>query len=473
MQTNITLKFAPKLPNPSQLSLSLLNLVKLLSVSIALTGCATFSKDGGLDGVKAATAPFVKQKVEWPKTEDAQNKVAARVQELLQQRMDVDTAVQLALLNNKGLQAALYNLGISEADLVQAGRLPNPKFSMLYTRNNGDYKIEQVLTFNIFSLVTMPKMLEIERQNFEKTKKNMALDVLNLAHETRLAFFNAVAANEHVSYSEQVKESAEASAELARRMVKAGNWNQLELAREQSFYAEAVLDYTNVKSQQASAREALSRLLAVPVEALNLQDRLPDLPKAIGDLQAFEKAAFEQRLDLQAMRFETQALASQLGLTRTTRLMNVLEIGPARVLEGKRSAPYKKGVDVSFDLPLFDWSGAKVARAEAIYMQAVNRTAQMAFDAQSEIREAHSRYLTSYQMAKHYRDEIVPIRKKILDENQLRYNGMLISPFELFADARAQVVSVNGYITKLNEFWLAETALQMTLSGSADRKEGK
>ncbi len=168
-----------------------------------------------------------------------------------------------------------------------------------------------------------------------------------------------------------------------------------------------------------------------------------------------------------------QALAKQLGLSKTTRFINVLKFGPARVLEGKRSDPYKKGVDISFELPLFDWGGTKVARAEAIYMQAVNNTAQIDFDAQSEIREAHRRYRTSYEMAKHYRDEIVPLRKKILDEDQLRYNGMLISPFELLADARTQVTSVNGYITKLNEFWLAKTALQMTLTGSANRKEGK
>lgn len=112
------------------------------------------------------------------------------------------------------------------------------------------------------------------------------------------------------------------------------------------------------------------------------------------------------------MRLETQALAKQLGLTKTTRFINVLEIGPARVLEGRRGDPYKKGVDISFELPLFDWGSAKVAKAEATYMQAVNRTAQLAINAQSEIREAYSRYQTNYEVAKHYRDEIVPLRKK-------------------------------------------------------------
>lgn len=447
-------------------------LITLMSASFILGGCATFSKDGGFGGVQQTTQQHIKQDVVWPKTEAEQTKIDERVRALSEQRMDVERAVQIALLNNKGLQASFYQLGISEADVVQAGRLPNPKFSMLYTRNDGDYKIEQILTFNIFSLLTMPKMKEIERQRFEQTKKITAFEVLSLANHTRLAYFNAVAATEQVRYSEQVKESAEASAELARRMVKAGNWNKLEQAREQSFYADAALDYANAKTKQVSAYEALSRLLGVAVNQLVLEERLPDLPKSITELQPFEKTAFEQRLDLQNMRLETETLAKQLGLTKTTRFINVLEIGPARVLEGRRGDPYKKGVEISFELPLFDWGDARVARAESIYMQSVNRTAQIAINAQSEIREAYSSYRASYDIAKHYRDEIVPLRKKIMNENQLRYNGMLVSPFELLADARAQVMSVKSYIESLREFWLADSALQMTLIGSEKMLEG-
>lgn len=447
-------------------------LIALISASFALGGCATFSKDGGLFGVQETTQQHIKQEVVWPKTEAEQSKVAERVKELLQKRMDVDCAVQIALLNNKGLQASFYQLGVSEADVVQAGRLPNPKFSMLYAKNGGEYKIEQVLTFNLFSLLTMPKIQEIERRRFEQTKQATALEVLRLANQTRATYFNAVAATEQVRYSEQVKESAEASAELARRMVKAGNFNKLEQAREQSFYADAALDYANTKNKQVSAYEALSRLLGVSVDQLNLEERLPDLPKAITDLQPFEKTAFEQRLNLKAMKSETEILAKQLGLTKTTRFINVLEIGPARVLEGRRSDDYKNGVDISFELPLFDWSGARVARAEAIYMQSVNRTAQIAINAQSEIREAYNSYRANYDIAKHYRDEIVPLRKRIMNENQLRYNGMLASPFELLADARAQVTSVKSYIESLREFWLADTALQMTLTGNTNMMEG-
>ncbi|MBA3695944.1 MAG: TolC family protein [Methylotenera sp.] len=447
-------------------------LIAIIGCTLALSGCATFSKDGGFGKVQEAINQRIKQEIVWPKTADEHSKVADRVKELIQQRMDLDNAVQLALLNNRGLQASYYELGISEADLVQAGRFPNPKFSMLYTKNGGEYNIEQTLTFNIFSLLTIPKMKEIERQRFERSQQSTAIEVLRLANQTRVAYFNAVAATEQVRYSEQVKESAEASAELARRMVKAGNFNKLEQAREQGFYAEAALDSANARTAQVSAFEALSRLLGVSADDMTLEERLPDLPKALTELQPFEKTAFEQRLDLKAMKSETEILAKQLGLTKTTRFINVLEIGPARVLEGRRSSGYKNGVDISFELPLFDWGGARVARAESIYMQSVNRTAQMAVNAQSEVREAYNSYRSNYDIAKHYRDEIIPLHKKILTENQLRYNGMLISPFELLADARSQVTSVKSYIESLKQFWLSESALHMTLIGSGNMREG-
>lgn len=230
---------------------------------LLLTGCATFSQDGGLGEVKSVVQKHIKQEVVWPKSADEQTTISTRVDEMLAKPISVEDAVQIALLNNKSLQSLLYDLGIAESDIVQAGRLPNPKFSMFYARNHGEYKIEQALTFNIFSLVTMPKVLEIERQHFEKTKQDVALNVLRLAYQTRVAYFNAISTHQQLDYSLQVKTSAEASAELAKRMKRAGNWNSLELAREQGFFADAVLGVLEAKNQQIRAHEALSRLLGV------------------------------------------------------------------------------------------------------------------------------------------------------------------------------------------------------------------
>ena len=199
---------------------------------------------------------------------------------------------------------------------------------------------------------------------------------------------------------------------------------------------------------------------------MKLPEHLPPLPAQATTLQDLEQQTLARRLDVLAAQARAQALAEDLGLTRTTRWINVLEFGPARVQEGAADGGWRTGYEVSVELPLFDWGTARVARAEALYMQAVDGVAATAINARSQLRESHGNYLQAYDVARLYRDEIVPLRKHIGEQNQLRYNGMLISVFELLADARAQVASVSGYIGALKDFWLAQSALDMARLGA-------
>lgn len=443
----------------------------LLVSALILAGCASFSTDGGFGSVERVAKEKLGKEVRLNKTEDDLKTTRDKVTELIKSPLNEDTAVQVALLNNRGLQAKFMELGISEADLVRAGEWPNPKLSLFNASktDNGirDYKIEQVLTFNIFSVFTIPQAVAIEQRRFEQTQRVVAEEVLRLAADTRKAWVQAVASNETLRYQRQVLMAAEGGAELAERMARSGNWNRLQQAREQGFYAEAALGLAQGELAATQARERLTRLLGLwgqQVEYM-LPDRLPSLPATVQDMPEVEKTAIAQRLDLQGLTQETAALAKNLGLTKTTRFINVLEFGPARVLEGPKGSGYKTGYEISLELPLFDWGEARVARAEATYMQSVHRVAEAAINARSEVREAYQGYRSRYDIARHYRDEIVPIRKRISDENLLRYNGMLIGVFDLLADARTQVASVNGYIAALRDFWLAQADLDMALLG--------
>ncbi len=196
-----------------------------------------------------------------------------------------------------------------------------------------------------------------------------------------------------------------------------------------------------------------------------LPDRLPDLPKAARDISDIESQALRQRLDVQGAMKEADSIASSLGLTRATGFISVLELGYLR--NSASGLPRQTGYEIEIRLPIFDWGSARVARAEYTYMQAVNRAADSAVRARSEVREAYGAYRTAYDLAKHYREEIVPLRKRISDENVLRYNGMLISVFELLADARQQIASVNAYIEALRDFWVAEANLDLALTGKS------
>ncbi len=433
--------------------------------ALALAGCATFSQDGGFSAVEATAQERLGTNAKVILASKNGSSVDGFVRERLNAPLAVDDAVQIALLNNRGLQSTYEALGIAEADLVQAGRLTNPHFAYLNTRNGEGKKIEWALTFPIIELLTMPLRRKIEAHRFEQTKLEVSSRVLDVAFETRRAYFQAVAANEMVKYLEQVNTAAEASAELARRMARAGNFPKLTQMREQIFYAETVAQLAQAKRMAVSERERLTRLMGLFGEDIrfDLPARLPDLPGIPPVWTDLEAKAITERLDIQAAKRQTESVAALLGLTKATRFINALELGPARTKEGHED--WKRGVEISLQIPLFDWGGARVAKAEAQYMQVVHRLAEIAVNARSEVRDAFSIARTAYDTTKHYRDEIVPLRKKISEENLLRYNGMLISVFELLADAREQVMSVTAYLTSLREFWLAATDLQVALNG--------
>ncbi|WP_430419866.1 TolC family protein [Methylibium petroleiphilum] len=437
----------------------------LVLASLMLAGCASFSPDGGFGAVEQVARDRLGKDALWARTTADQDRIDTRVAELLARPLTVDDAVQVALLNNKGLQARFFELGIGEAELVQSSRLPNPGFSFGRLRRGGEIELERGYHLDLAHLLAMPLVRQVEERRFAQTRGAVAVQLLALASEARKAYVTAVAAEETVRYGRQVQQAAEAGAELARRMVEVGNFNKLQRLREQSFYADATLSLARAERAASASREKLTRLMGLwgTQTQFQLPERLPDLPEAPEDQPDIERAALAQRLDVQGARLAAEQTAKSLGLTKTTRFVNVLELGWAH--NSSNEEPTQTGWEVGLELPLFDWGGARVARAEAVYMQALNRAAETAVNARSEVREAYGAYRLAWDIAHHHRDEIVPLRQHIAEENVLRYNGMLIGVFDLLADARLQIASVNACIESLRDFWLAQADLEMALIG--------
>ena len=440
-------------------------LISWPAMALLLGGCASFSPDGGLGPVQQAARERLGKDVVLLRNDRDIDAVTERVTALLRQPLSADDAVQLALLNNRGLQASLQELGIAEADLVQAGRLPNPGIRFGRLARGSEIEHEAGLHFNLARLLVLPLIRQAESRRFAQVQGQAALNVLALAADTRKAWVHAVAAAEGVRYSRQVMQAAQASAELARRMAAVGNFNKLQQAREQSFYADAALGLARAQQAQTSTRERLTRLLGLwgAQTAFTLPERLPDLPPEPADQPQIESLALAQRLDVQGAKLAAEQTARNLGLTQATRFVNVLELGLVR--NSSNEAPTQRGWEIGFELPIFDGGGARLAKAEAVYRQALHRAAQTAIEARSEVREAYGQMRSAWDIARHQRDEIVPLRQRIAEENVLRYNGMLIGVFELLADARLQIASVNGAIQALRDFWLAQADLDMALVG--------
>ncbi|MDB5818335.1 MAG: transporter, partial [Rhizobacter sp.] len=330
-----------------------------------LAGCASFSPDGGFDKVSELTRERTGQSPAWQRSQQNREDASARVVELLGKPLTADSAVEIALLNNRGLQASFFQLGVAESSLVQAGRLANPLLSFSRIAGGGLTEIDRSIVFDLLGLLTMPAATQVQRSRFEQAQYQAAFEAVGLAAEARRAFYSAVAAQDLARYFVQVKESADVSNELARRMVAAGNLNRLAQMRQQAYYADATSRLARSRHQATLEREHLTRVLGLSGERFEftLPERLPDLPAEPAAPLDAERVAMDKRLDLQMARRAADATALQLGLTRATGLVDVLEVGYAN--KSQTGEARQSGYDIQFQLPIFDFGTARTRGAEA------------------------------------------------------------------------------------------------------------
>jgi outer membrane protein TolC len=440
------------------------------ALALALAGCASTAVQDNFNEVQAISRQRLGTDVQWLTSDDARRQAQSDTDALLAKPLSGDDAVRIALAYSPALQAMLYESAAQTAQTTQSARLPNPVFEFERLVRHGaegrEVEIGRLLSFSVLDLILLPSRLRMADLSHQATRLSLAGNVVQAATEARLAWVQAVAAQQTLQYAEQVKRAADASAELARRMQAVGNYSKLQRAREQAFSADAVAQLARARQAAVASREALVRALGLnerQAAALQLPDRLPDLPAVPRDETSVLQAGLDQRLDVRLARASLDVTAREQGLTRITSFVNGMEIGVAH--NSETGQPPQKGFVVQLPLPIFDAGDSGRTRAQATYMAAVQRTAALAVNASSQVREGYGAYRTAYDLARHYRDEIVPLRKTIAEENMLRYNGMFIGVFELLADTREQIGSVMQAIDAQRDFWLADAALQATLIG--------
>ena len=437
---------------------------------VLLAGCASPAIDANFETARQLGSGSFGADLKWLRSDKARDDAKSAVDRLLAEPLAADDATRIALAYSPSLQAMLFERAAGSAAATQTARLPNPIFSFeRLARNEGggtELEINRMLAFSLGNLLLLPARRRLADFRQQQAQFQLAGDAVQAAADARQAWVRAVAAQQSVRYVLQVKASADASAELARRMQAVGNFSKLQRAREQAFSADAVVQLARARQVALGAREALVRSLglnAAQAAALKLPERLPDLPKTAKDDNSVAQAALDQRLDIRLARANLDFAARSAGLARAAGFANGVRIAGVRHSETGRSS--QRGFELDLPLPIFDAGDAARAEGDARYMAALHRTAQLAVDAGSQVRESYAAYRTAYDIATHYRDEIVPLRKTIAEENVLRYNGMLIGVFELLADAREQIASVLQAIDAERDFWLADAALQAALIG--------
>lgn len=453
-----------------------------LLATLLLAGCTTDlkvgAKDAGFDQVETRTSVLAKETV-WIQNRAQAEKTEARVKTLLaaSKSLGAETAVQIALLNNKGLQAAYADLGDAGADVWQSTMLVNPTASIgltgIGTPGLGAYRaIEGMLAVNILALATREKTIGVARVRFEQAQLNAALKTLELAASTRRAWVNAVAAREVVVQLSQAQVAADAASELAQELGESGAMTKSAQAREHAFYAELSGQAAQARLAERLAKEDLTRLMGLWGDdvAYKLPNRLPALPRKLISTEAIEAQALANRVDLQVAKLELDATARSYGLTEATRFVTDLEIVSGFETEREKEdgkirkvTTYSK--ELEFVIPIFDSGKARMRKAELAYMRAANQLAEKAVNVRSEARSAYEAYRSSHDIARHYRNSLVPLRTKIEQESLLTYNGMITNTFELLADTREKVNAQQLSINAKRDFWLAAANLTTAVHG--------
>lgn len=456
--------------NRNRLSLPSSRAVLALLLSVILNGCASVDFDQSLANTNQTAADFTGGKLSLAQTMGQREERHRIAGQILGKPISQNDAVLLDLVNSPGLQALLAQNWSDAANAAQTGRIANPVFTFERLTSINELELSSVLAFGLLDLLTLPQRYDTAQRMIEHTQLQLTINVIDHLTQVRQGWVKAVAAQQSLLYAKQVYDAAEASAELARLLQSAGNFNKLQRARQQLFYADAATLLATGQQTAISTREELIRLLGLTdtqAQALVLPERLHDLPMEPISPDEASRITNAARLDIRLARSEYEAAAKAQGLSAFTSISDI-ELGLRYDTVKDKSNNHKttkRGFEISVSLPLFDWGDAQRDAMNARTLAAANRLEATVRAAGSNLRQSYSVYRTTFDLARHYRDEIVPLRKVISEENLLRYNGMLIGVFELLADSRDQVNSVIDAIAAEEQFWLADAALQASLIG--------
>ncbi|WP_394829724.1 TolC family protein [Pendulispora albinea] len=403
--------------------------------------------------------------------------VAKAIARMLEHEMSEDVAVQIALLNNRKLLGTYEELGIAQADVVQAGLLRNPTFgaSVRLGDRQGPLPTETLgVTQDFLSVLTLAARKKIANRRLEATKLRVADAVLETARNTKVAYVHAQAAEQMVAMRRTILEAAEASIELARGQHEAGNLNDFELATQEGQYEAVRLELTRAETEAIEAREELNRELGLWGKQLGwrIRGRVAEIPTSEPPLESLETLAIDQRLDLAAAKLESSALEKSLAMTRGFRWLGGLDVGLTADRHGGEGGGWDFEPNASIELPIFDQRQAVIARLEAEVRQSHFRIRAIAVDIRSEVRALRARLTLSRGVLERYQKVLVPLQERIVTLAQEQYNAMLLGVFQLLQAKQAEINAYSAFIDAARSYWVARADLERAVGGRLPPPQG-
>ncbi|HXV81326.1 MAG TPA: TolC family protein, partial [Candidatus Binatia bacterium] len=438
----------------------------LFPMLIFLSGCTTVAMNAGFDDIRGTVEERSTSTIFWNNGTDLDKEAAEKVDSLLKAKLTADEAVQIALLNNRDLQAVYSDLGVAQADLVQAGLFNNPIFdaAIKFPTAGGQANLELAAVMNFLDVFYMPLRKRVAAARFEEAKLRVTGTVLDFAAGTRTAFYLHLANEQLLELRQTIVQALNASLDLARRLHEAGNITDLDFARERALAEGGKLALRSAEIALRQSREQLNNLMGLWGQNTEWQTdrRFPDIPPQPMQMKNIERLALSRSLDLPHARQRIVVAGEQLGFNRTTALIPELDVGP---FAERNEGAWEVGPVLEFPIPLFDQGQARVGRAAAELRRAQQEYYALAVRIRSTARAVRDRMEGSRDRALYYRDIMLPLRERIVNEAQLQYNAMQLSPFQLLRAKEQQIETAVAYVDTLRDYWLAHGDASQLLSG--------
>jgi cobalt-zinc-cadmium efflux system outer membrane protein len=391
---------------------------------------------------------------------------------LLQRPLTADEAVQIAMLNNRDLQAIYSELGVAQADLVQAGLFRNPVFdaAVLFPVSGVRPDLQLGVVVSFLDALYVPLRKRVAAARFEEAKLRVTGAVLDFAGQVRRAFYEHQANEQALELRRTVVQALTASLDVSRRLHEAGNITDLDLARDRALTEASKVALRSAEITARESRETLNGLMGLWGEdtAWEIDGRLPDLPAEPLQVNGIERTAITRSIDLANAAQRIRGAGQRLGYDRATALIPALELG----VEGEREEGWKVGPVVSVPIPLFDQGQARVGRAAAELRRAQHEYHALAVRIRSTVRAIQERLQGAQDRARYYRDILLPLHERIVNEAQLQYNAMQIGIVQVLRDRERQIETGVAYVDALREYWLARADLALMSSGRLPMANG-
>jgi len=463
-----------------KLTISTLVLLTLIMAALSM-GCASVNLKKPFADVTKTVEAHTGQKVQWIRDSAEDKQVEQAVQESLERELTAERAVQVALLNNRTLQATFEEIGIAQADLVQAGLLKNPGFflNVGFPSGSTESTVSTTIAYSVvqdfLDILILPLRKKIAAQQLEQTKLHVSDQVIKLAAEVKTAFYTLQARQQLLMRLRTIQDLNDMASEFARRQHAAGNISDLDLQNHLAISGISRVEVTQAEAQRRVARERLNRLMGLRGGQTNwkIADTLTPIPEKEIPTEHLESLALQKRLDLEAARREVDTITGALALRNKTRFfLGDLAIGVASEREPDRGGPRVTGPTIQLDVPIFDQGQAQIARLEAQLRQSQRRLEALTTEIRSQVREVQELMLTNRDLAKHYEQVLVPQRTLILNLTVEQYNFMLKGTYDVLWAKQNEVATERSYIEAWRDYWIARSSLERAVGGQLPTQQG-